>query len=224
MRNFSRRRLLEEIKCFVEKDVRLLTILDPLFNADKTTYMQVLRDLHDAGYNGKLSLQCHFSYLNAEFLELVREFDVCLEFGLQSVIPCEGKAIGRTNNMKKVGEFMVELTRQGIYYKVDLIYGLPAQTLDSFRSSVKFCREHGVPVLRCWPLMLLRGTKLATVEEREKWGFRENNGTPPVVVSSNSFSEKDWERMRTLSDELAREYDPVHKRWADAHFRGNQHD
>ena len=47
-----------------------------------------------------------------------------------------------------------------IVCQVSLIYGLPAQTLASFRASIDFCRAASAPVIRAFPLMLLRGTPL----------------------------------------------------------------
>jgi radical SAM superfamily enzyme YgiQ (UPF0313 family) len=210
-------RLTKEIKCFVEKDVRLLTVVDPLFNAGET-YMDVLGQLKRLGYRGKQSLQCHFDLVNDEFLKMARQFDVCLEFGLQTVNPDECSAIGRRNDLGKVQDTMRKLGDLGIHYEIDLIYGLPAQTVDSLRRSVDFCQKRNVPVVRCWPFMLLRGTVLDSDEQRREWrfqeGFRESIPSP-VVVSSSSYDEEDWEEMRALSQELHGQYDPVHREWAE---------
>ena len=130
----------------------------------------------------------------------MRPLDVCLEFGLQTIQPEEGKAIGRKNNLDKVKSVMRALGKMGIDYAVDLMYGLPEQTPESFRRSVHFCREHGAPSIRAWPLMLLRGTRLA--EQRKKWRLRENEEPVPLVVSSSSFNESEWAEMKALADKV----------------------
>jgi len=139
------------------------------------------------------------------FLEVVCQFDGCLEFGLQSVHPKECEALGRTNNMAKVQSVMERLNRSGIHYEVDLMYGLPGQTVDSFRQSIDFCQENNVPKIRTWPLMLLRGTRLDEKRSREDWAFKENDDPIPLVVSCKSFDERDWLKMREISEGLSRQ-------------------
>ena len=50
--------------------------------------------------------------------------------------------------------------------QVITIYGLPNQTLGTFEASVEWCLRRGVPRVRAWPLMLLRGTPLEAQRER----------------------------------------------------------
>ena len=58
-----------------------------------------------------------------------------------------------------------------------------------------------MPVLKAFPLMLLRGTRLA--RERDRWQLRENRADIPAVISSHSFTESDWHVMAALSAALA---------------------
>ena len=63
-----------------------------------------------------------------------------------------------------------------------------------------WCLERGVPVLKAFPLMLLRGTRLE--RERRRWGLVENDDVIPAVVRSNTFDEGDWQWMAGLSEAL----------------------
>lgn len=85
-------------------------------------------------------------------------------------------------------------------FEVSLIYGLPTQTLASFQETVRWCQDRGVPVLKAFPLMLLRGTDLD--RQRDTWRLVESIGPIPVVVESDSFTRSEWEQMRDLAERL----------------------
>jgi coproporphyrinogen III oxidase-like Fe-S oxidoreductase len=84
---------------------------------------------------------------------------------------------------------------------MSLIFGLPEQTLDSFLASVRWCLERRVPVIKAFPLMLLRGTPLERT--RHRWRLRERGTNMPIVVASSSFDEHDWAQMARISEALA---------------------
>ena len=86
---------------------------------------------------------------------------VVLEFGLQTIHKNEMKMINRMNNLKRVEEVVVNCRNSNVTYEISIIYGLPNQTLDSFRKTVDYCKEKLDPdILHAFPLMLLRGTEL----------------------------------------------------------------
>ena len=84
---------------------------------------------------------------------------------------------------------------------MSLIFGLPEQTLGSFLASVRWCLERRVPVIKAFPLMLLRGTPLERT--RYRWRLRERGTSMPIVVASSSFDETDWAQMARVSQALA---------------------
>lgn len=201
VRGYKRKRLFDEMSLFSDKGVNTLTVLDPIFNVG-AVYIDIVAELVRLGFAGRLSVQCRFEMVTDEFLELVRQLDVCLEFGLQTIHTEECRAIGRKNRIDKVGRVMHRLGKLAIDYKVDLMYGLPAQTPKSFRRSLAFCREHGARKIDAWPLMLLRGTEIAKAEFRNQWRLKESDDAVPIVTSSSTFSRTEWEEMKAMADEL----------------------
>jgi len=200
-REFNMERLEKEIHWFCKHEIRKLTVLDPIFNVGKT-YMPILTQLHKIGYRDKLSLQCRFECINDDFLNAVGNFDACLEFGLQSIHPEECKAIGRANKMTEVRTVMEKLNQMGQHYEVDLMYGLPGQTVSSFQESIEFCQKNKVPKIRSWPLKLLRGTRLDDHNTRKLWELTESDEQIPLVKSCKTFNENDWEKMNEISQQL----------------------
>ena len=192
-------RVSEELALFQRSGVREIAVLDPVFNASSQA-VSALRHLQGLGYTGELSLQCRFEMLSEAFLDACEELNVRLEFGLQTTHEAEWRAIQRRNRMAKVEAAMAALRARGLRYEVSLIFGLPEQTLASFRESVAFCLERRVPVIRAFPLMLLRGTPLA--RDAARWGLVESGGAMPCVVASDRFSKSEWLQMARISEAL----------------------
>ena len=150
--------------------------------------------------NARLSLQCRLEMLNDAVLDAMVGLTVTLEFGLQTAIRAESSAIRRQNNLKRAAESLLRVQARGIDHEISLIYGLPGQTLTSFRESIQWCRDHNVKRVVAYPLMLLHGTPL--YHQKEKLGLRESNDIIPIVVESPSFSRTDHRRMEALAANL----------------------
>lgn len=196
------RRVFGEIELFCRLDTKRIAILDPVFNSSSPNATRVLKEFAARGFRGELSLQCRPELVDKDFLDVAQGLNVRLEFGLQSIHARECLAIGRRNGMRRVDQVLSEVTRRNISYEVSLIYGLPEQTLDSFRASVRWCQERRVPIIKAFPLLLLRGTSLE--QQREQFGLVVRSENGPMVVESNTFSYHDWEAMRQIAEGLSR--------------------
>lgn len=191
-------RIKEEALLFAKSDVKRISILDPIFNLSLPRTVELLNYFREIDLTAELALQCRFELVNDEFLDALKGLNVVLEFGLQTAIQEEGKLIGRPNNLNKASKVIKSLNTRNIPFEVSLIYGLPGQTLGSFRQSLEWCRGHGVTEIRAWPLMILRGTDLD--KQREKFGLIEStNQAIPHVIASNSFNEAEYLQMEKLA-------------------------
>ena len=194
-------RLQREMAAFCKAKTRRINVLDPIFNDRGGRAAELLGRVSDMGMMARFSFQCRFELVSESFLDAVESLDATLEFGLQTVHSDEARAVNRPNHMETVERVMTKLNSRGIPYEVSLIYGLPFQTVGSFEESIEWCRERGVPKVRAWPLMLLRGTKIHA--ERAKWGYVESVGERiPVVVESRWFSRDDHSRMSSIASGL----------------------
>ena len=190
-----------ELRAFAAGGTQRIAVLDPIFHAKVGRSIEILRQAATAELQAHLSLQCRFELVTEAFLDALAPLNVTLEFGLQTIHPAEARAVDRPNDMKRVREVVDLLHTRGIPFEVSMIYGLPNQTVDSFRASLDWCASVGVPTVRAFPLMLLRGTRLARL--RDRWGFvEESDGRIPIVVSSNSFSQSDHAEMAAMAKAL----------------------
>ena len=194
-------RIEAEIDLFCAAGVRDIAVLDPIFNVAPHA-VGVLERFAERGFTGRLSLQCRAEAIDEAFLDAAAALDVRLEFGLQTIHPDEGRAISRRNQLDRVDAALAGVRARGIAHEVSLIFGLPLQTLASFEASVAWCLERDVPVIKAFPLLLLRGTPLE--RDRDQWGLGDSGGTMPRVERSTTFGEGDWRAMARLSEALRR--------------------
>jgi radical SAM superfamily enzyme YgiQ (UPF0313 family) len=196
---FDTSRIQSEIEYFCQQKVQDIAILDPIFNSDQRAN-NVLQHFIDNDYTGRLSIQCRAEMMNDDFIEKASKLNVRLEFGLQTIHNSEGKAVNRNNNISKVETVLKKVAEKEIDYEITLIFGLPKQTLASFQQTVEWCLIRKVPVIKAFPLMLLRGTE---VEKRKgEWGLVESEDSMAVVLESNTFSKDDWKIMSQISEAL----------------------
>ncbi|WP_165873520.1 B12-binding domain-containing radical SAM protein [Parasulfuritortus cantonensis] len=197
----SNSRVEDEIDLFCDVGVKRISVLDPIFNSDPVRAPHILQQFAQRGFQGELSLQCRLEMVDDRFLEAAKTLNVSLEFGLQSIHKREYLAVGRPNNMRKVEQTLQKVRRANIRHEVSLIYGLPEQTLESFESSVDWCLRQRIPVIKAFPLLLLRGTELEA--KRDDWSFMTMEGRVPIVVSARSFSRMEWQEMERIASALA---------------------
>lgn len=200
-------RVFSDLLLFRNKQVKRVNVLDPVFNMG-SEYIETLKEIdrlsfQDTTFTFQTRMELIKGLRGEEFLELVAKTGAHLEFGMQTLIPEEYEVINRKNNLEHVIPLFTRLNEMGISYEVSLIYGLPNQTVDSFRKSILRLRENGCTDITAFPLMLLKGTELYA--EKEKWGMAEEivgDFAIPTVTSSNSFKKNDWLQMNDIARSL----------------------
>ena len=198
-------RIKQEAKWIISHpQIKDIAIVDPTFNIGGTHYLDVMRTLIDLKYSGKISLQCRLEFVTDAFLETVTKLgetaQIILEFGLQTINEQEEVAIQRKNNHMVVSHILKQCVRRNIKIEISLIYGLPLQTVNSFVHNIQFLINLGVPIIRAWPLMLLRGTALYKI--KKQYSIKESGEAIPHVISSCSFSLHEYKKMQTIANSL----------------------
>uniref|UniRef100_A0AC34RRS4 Radical SAM core domain-containing protein n=1 Tax=Panagrolaimus sp. JU765 TaxID=591449 RepID=A0AC34RRS4_9BILA len=213
-RNFGDSRIAAEIQWLSNNKIGDLAVLDPTFNSGPK-HVEIINQLNEHGFSGKIALQIRPEMIKPDFMDAIiklnQQAKVVLEFGLQTIHKNEMKLINRMNNLKKVEQAVADCKANNIEVELSIIYGLPTQTLDSFKQTVEYCIDLKPNVLHAFPLMLLRGTEL--YENKEKFGLVEGFETPqvttirqqdgiPHVIASPSFSTEDWRKMANIADQI----------------------
>lgn len=193
----------QELDLFKSKGIKKINILDPIFNLEPN-HIDILKYAISIDLKSLLSFQVRFEKINDEFLYLCSKLNVHLEFGLQTTNKHESKVIERGNNMARVEKSIALIHKWKQPFEVSLIYGLPEQTLKSFKESITYLQEKNIEIIKAFPLMLLEGTKLS--DDRLKFNITEeiiDESDIPHVVSCHSFTKKEWLEMHHLANSLS---------------------
>jgi hypothetical protein len=201
---------------------REIRFVDPTFNA-RTDFTDLLKRLVKINADRKLGFfaELRADTLTPEQAELMakaRFIDV--EVGVQSTDPKVLRAIRRPANIAQVEKGIRLLTGAGVHVTLDLMYGLPEQTLDDVHGSIEWARSLGPNIsIQCMQTLLLPGTDLR--EQAEKYGMKAMPLPPYGVFSTSTMPEDDMRRIEALlhdSDDLPA--DPVTARFTGCRLNG----
>lgn len=89
-----------------------------------------------------------------------------LSIGMQSAVESEMKLLGRTHSQEDVINTVNQAKRSCIdNISLDLIIGVPAQTKESLKYSMDFCKSLGVKHISAYILKIEEGTKFYTIKD-----------------------------------------------------------
>lgn len=203
---FPTDKVFDEISFFKEKAVSKINIVDPTFNIGKN-YLEILEYCAQIGLKSLVSLQVRLESIRGKegerLLQLCSSLNTILEFGIQTIIPDEMKVLNRNNDLEHIKYVMNQLNIRRIPYEASLIYGIPNQTVKSFKTSIEFLKIHGCKTIKAYGLMILKGTTLW--KQRHEWRLKETiqgKYLMPYVTSSNTFNLGDWEEMKEIAESL----------------------
>lgn len=199
-------KIFSELSLFKKKHIERINILDPIFNVGGE-YLNILKEICRINLTATVTMQTRFELIKGsngdDFLNLCKKINSHLEFGLQTIIKNECDVINRSNNVKIISEVLKKLNTANISYEVSLIYGLPMQTVSSFKKSINFLKSNFCKNIVAYPLMLLKGTELYACKNDYNMAEKEiGDYHIPTVVSSNSFTENDWLEMKNIANHL----------------------
>lgn len=178
----SEEKLVANLRHAAEKGVREVVLLDPTLN-QRRDFGRFLRRLADCNpghaftYFGELRAEG----IDAEIAALLRDAHFTeVEIGLQSTDVQAQRLMDRRNSMRAYERGVRALLDAGIHVKVDLIVGLPGDTLDSVRCSIEHVQRSGLYTdVQVFNLAVLPGTAFRS--EAASLGL-EHQQRPPYYV------------------------------------------
>ena len=201
---------------------REIRFVDPTFNA-RADFVRLLERLAEINTDRKLGF---FAELRADTLTpeqaalMAKVNFLDVEIGVQSTDPKVLRAIRRPANIAQVERGIRLLTGAGVKVTLDLMYGLPEQTLDDVLRSIEWARGLGPNInIQCMQTLLLPGTDLR--EQAEQYGMKAMALPPYGVFSTATMPEADMRRIEILlhdSDDMPA--DPVTPRFTGYRLSG----
>lgn len=110
----------------------------------------------------ELSVEANPEDWNEEFGEALRAAGVTrITFGVQSLDPTILGALGRTHDAPTATRAIIEARELGFSVGVDLMFGTPAESLESWRATLETTLAVGIDHLSAYGLTVERGTALS---------------------------------------------------------------
>jgi radical SAM superfamily enzyme YgiQ (UPF0313 family) len=188
-----------------------VVLLDPTLN-QRRNFSEFLRLLASCNPDRQFT---YFGELRAEGItpevaRLLHEagFDE-VEIGLQSIDPLAMELMDRHNNLRAFERGARAMLDLGIKVKVDLIIGLPGDTVDSVRRGIEYVRNSGLYTqVQVFNLAVLAGTSFR--QEAEHLGLIYQDRPPYYVLETPTLStEQMYDLMAEAEDAFETEFDPL---------------
>ena len=140
---------------------------------DMETILTAVHESFDVAADAEISMEANPNTISAEYLIAMRELGINrLSFGVQSVIPSELELLERQHDFQTVIDAVATARATGFdNFNIDLIYGVPGQTLPSWEESVRAVLALRPKHFSLYCLTIEEGTPMA------RWL---HNGTMPA--------------------------------------------
>ena len=183
-------------------DVYSIYLMDPVFNLNAARAKDICRFIAANNPRGvKFHTEIWAEFMDEELARLMRAAHFTfVEVGLQTTDVTALATVERRLKLEKFLGGIEHLKAHEIEFELQLIYGLPGETTESFRRSLEFAVSLDPPKLAVFPLMVLPGTELW--RKADVLGL-EYEPTPPYYVKSHSTMSRDdiargWDIVEAL--------------------------
>lgn len=198
VRFFSLDRVKKDLKYLIDNDVALVKFVDRTFNANKKFALEIWKFLIENHRNTKFHFEIAADLLDDNMISLLAEAPKDLfqfEAGIQTTNDQVLKNINRIMDFNKVRENLLKISKNGnIHCHVDLIAGLPGESLKSFINSFEMCMKLRPDVLQLGFLKVLKGSSV--FNESVRYGIHYVKSPNYQVLYTSDIS---YEEMRELT-------------------------
>ncbi len=188
VRFFSLERVFEDLKLFMDCNVKLVKLTDRTFNIDIERTKKILRFIIENNKNTCFHFEISADILDDEIIMLFNSAPkgyFQLEIGIQSTNEDVLSEINRKTNMEKLKTNVKRLqSANNMHIHLDLIAGLPCEDCLSFQKSFNDVFSLRPDMLQLGFLKLLKGTSIRDKADEYDYKF---NPKPPYEVISNKF-------------------------------------
>jgi hypothetical protein len=185
----------------MDRGAKEIRFVDPVFNANPS-FEDILHALRKLNRKARLRF---FAEVQADLLtpdqihRLAEAGFSEIEVGVQSLDPQVLNWIHRPVRLIPIESNLRLMASEGIRVTIDLMYGLPGQTSQEVRRSLKWAWHFKEANVQCLQTLLLPGTDLRA--ERRHWGMEADDRPPYGVRSTSTLSQED---IRALEEFMHR--------------------
>jgi hypothetical protein len=179
-------RVKHDLSFFLQNNVRLVKFVDRTYNLNEDRYIAIWEFIKDH-WNGKTTF--HFEIAAQQFtdraLEAIKDVPYgCMQFeiGIQSTNPPTLETVGRPADMAQIHHVLAAIPKT-IHVHLDLIAGLPLETIKEFSSSFNYTIAQNPQMLQLGFLKILHGTAMESYAH-ETPGYEWLSTAPYEVLRS----------------------------------------
>jgi radical SAM superfamily enzyme YgiQ (UPF0313 family) len=198
VRQISADRIRKELEYFEEKKVTQVFVLDPTFNCDMKRAKKILRMILKTAPRIHFTFEIRVEFIDHEIARLFAGMNCSLQIGLESAVPEVLAKVNRTIDTAKFAEKISLLNQAGVIFGLDLIYGLPGDTINGFEKSLNDALRLQPNHLDIFPLAVLPGTAL--YDQAEAFSLNCLRDVPYTLISSPGFSESGMAQAECLKN------------------------
>lgn len=184
------KRISQELALIAQNGVKRVFILDPTFNMDEHRALEILALLKKHSHPQTMyTFEVRSELLTEPLVKAFSEINCSLQIGLQSSSESILKNAGRSFNRVAFEQGIALLQHYDIVFGLDLIIGLPSDTLGTFKSSLDYalgCKASNIDIFL---LAVLPGTRLAS--EAHQLGLVHQDANPYLLQRSPTMTEAD---------------------------------
>ncbi|MFH0838776.1 MAG: radical SAM protein [Candidatus Omnitrophota bacterium] len=206
IRYFSAERIRKEIKLAKEKKVDC-EILDTVFNLPKNLLRlsKIIKKVnHDKSM--KFAVEGRAEYINKGAINRLSQCNVThMNIGLQSINQTALSNVNRWFNKKLFIQGLKLLKKAKISFRLDIIIGLPGDTIDSIKKTVRFAERYNKNGDNYFEILHVQpDTKLR--KQAKEFNLKYLKKIPYYVLSTNKLSHSELKKLSTLCFDNSRGY------------------
>ncbi len=151
--------------------------------ADMQTIMTTVYECFDVDVAAEISMEANPNTITRPYLDAMRALGINrLSFGVQSVVPSELALLERQHDFQTVVDAVTTARAAGFdNFNIDLIYGVPGQTLESWEESVRAVLAFRPKHLSLYCLIIEEGTPMA------RWLHSGTMAAPDADLAADQF-------------------------------------
>ncbi len=187
-RTFSVRRVKQDLTYLLSRRNTTIYLMDPVFNIDLERAKEICRFIiKNNRYHIPFHTEIQAELVDEELAVLLKKANMrFVEAGLQSENEAVLKSVRRPFNRERFIQGFNFMKKHGLTVELQLILGLPGETLKTFERSLDFALWLDPPVLSIFKLQVLPGTPIR--EKAARLGIEYETAPPYEFVKSRTMS------------------------------------
>lgn len=219
-------RVIDEVRFVTKRNVTKIRFVDANFSSNKRHAKSIMKRLIEERFETSLFFELIPGFIDEELASLLGEFTslhpqnkITVGVGVQTINRDVLKRIRRPIRKEKFELTFKLFQKHNIYTKIDLIIGLPGETISSIEETLEYMvdqlRGSRAHLLCCHVMRGLPGTELLDIAKEDKMVFSSNN-EPHEFVESPVLPRSDMVKSLRRTAVLFRLIN--HVGWADREF------